>query len=162
MDGTLQWEEDTVINSHEDTTEKLFKIDFTENLSSVHFIKLSLSKGEQIISENFYWRGLEKGNYQALWELPDVSIGIHTRLKPAGEKWTLETRLSNTSNAPALMIRLMICGRASGERILPALYSDNYISLMPGESETIHMSVKKEDARGEKPEVRVTGFNLSE
>jgi hypothetical protein len=162
MDGTVQWEKDTVIDSNEDTTEKLFKLKFTENLSSVHFIKLSLMKGERMISENFYWRGQQEGNYQALNELPDVKIGAKTMLTSAGDKWTMETRLTNTTDIPALMIRLKITGKESGERILPALYSDNYVSLMPGDSRTINMSVRKEDARGEKPEVIISGFNLHE
>jgi hypothetical protein len=33
---------------------------------------------------------------------------------------------------------------------------------MPGESRTIKMSVRKEDARGEKPAVIISGFNLQE
>jgi len=59
-----------------------------------------------------------------------------------------------------LMIRLKVSGEESGERILPALYSDNYISLMPGESKSVRMSVKTEDSRGEKPMVEISGFNL--
>ena len=94
--------------------------------------------------------------------MPDAEIGASTRFASAGDEWMLETRLTNESDVPALMIRLMITGKPSGERILPAFYSDNYIHLMPGESRTIHMSIRKADARGEKPDVKISGFNLQE
>jgi len=160
MDGTVQWEKETTLDSNEDTTEKLFKLEFPESLTSVHFIKLTLTKGDRVISDNFYWRGLGAGNYQALNDLSTIEIESKTTAKRDGDKWTMETRLNNTTAHPALMIRLKITGAETGERILPALYNDNYISLMPGESKTITMSVKEEDTRGEKPVVEISGFNL--
>lgn len=160
MDGSVQWEKEVTLDSDEDSTEKLFKLEFPETLSSAHFIKLTLKKGDKLLSDNFYWRGLEDGNYQALNELPDVKLDTKTSVKKAGEKWVMETNLTNSTDTPALMIRLMVAGDKTGERILPALYTDNYIFLMPGESKTIKMSVKKEDSRGEKPVVKITGFNL--
>jgi hypothetical protein len=160
MDGSLLWEKDTTLDSREDTTTKIFKLEFPEGLSETHFIKLTLTKNQQLLSENFYWRGREEGNYQALNELPNVTLKCKTNLRKRGAEWLLETTLENNTRTPALMIRLMIVGEESKERILPALYSDNYISLLPGEMKTIQMTVKKEDSRGEKPKVIVSGFNL--
>ncbi len=160
MDGSVQWEKVKTFDSNEDTTEKMFKLEFPENLSATHFIKLVLKKGSEIISDNFYWRGLEDGNFQALNELPKVTIETKTTVKSEGDKWLMETELNNTSDQPVLMIRLKITGTKTGQRILPALYSDNFISLMPGELKTIKMSVKAEDSRGEKPKVEISGFNL--
>jgi hypothetical protein len=48
----------------------------------------------------------------------------------------------------------------NGDRILPAIYSDNYIALMPGEKRSIQTEVEDADARGEKPTIVVDGFNL--
>jgi hypothetical protein len=50
----------------------------------------------------------------------------------------------------------------SGDRILPALYSDNYVSLMPGERRSIGIEVEDADTRGESPRVTVDGFNVGE
>ena len=160
MDGSVQWEKTVDLDSKEDATDKVFKLEFVESLSSTHFVKLSLTKADKIISDNFYWRGLENGNYQALNELPKVEIESKTTILREGNKWIIETELNNTSDHPVLMIRLKVSGEESGERILPALYSDNYISLMPGESKSVRMSVKTEDSRGEKPMVEISGFNL--
>jgi hypothetical protein len=43
---------------------------------------------------------------------------------------------------------------------LPAYYNDNYFTLLPGESRAITMKVKEADTRGEKPSVKVQGFNV--
>ncbi|MBZ5545428.1 MAG: hypothetical protein LAO07_17410, partial [Acidobacteriia bacterium] len=42
------------------------------------------------------------------------------------------------------------------------LYSDNYVSLMPGERRTIRVGLENADTRGEKPSVVVEGFNVGE
>ena len=161
MDGSVQWEKEVTLESHEDTTVKPFKLEFPASLSAVHFVKLTLEWEGRIISENFYWRGLEEGNYQALKDLPGVRLNVISTAKRSGETWKLETLLQNNTEVPALMIRLNITGRGTGEQLLPALYSDNYISLLPGESRTITMQLKATDARGMRPEVQVSGFNLA-
>jgi hypothetical protein len=160
MDGSVQWEKKTIIDCSEDSTVRCFKLEFPKSLSSVHFLKLTLKENEEIISENFYWRGLEEGNYQALRDLPKVQLNNSTKVSKSGDEWILTTTLNNTSDQPVLMIRLKVVGDNSGERILPVLYSDNYISLMPGEKKHIIIKVKEMDTRGENPEVEISGFNV--
>lgn len=162
MDGSVKWEKEKVIDSNEDTTEILFKMEYPDSLSSVYFIKLSLKDGDQIISENFYWRGIEDGNYQALNDLPVADLKSTTSVKKAGDNWILTTKLKNTSEHPLLMVRLKVIGEDEKERILPVFYSDNYISLMPGEEKIITMELENADTRGEKPIVEISGFNVKD
>jgi hypothetical protein len=70
------------------------------------------------------------------------------------------TELQNASPYPALMTRLKVVRETSGDRILPAFYSDNYIALMPGEHRTIKTELNHADTRGEKPRMVVDGFNV--
>jgi hypothetical protein len=49
----------------------------------------------------------------------------------------------------------------SGDPILPVLYDDNYIALMPGERRTIHVNLENADTRGERPRIVVQGYNLA-
>lgn len=161
-DGSVQWEKDTLVNSNEDSTVKCFRLEFPETLSDVHFIKLILSENDRILSENFYWRGLEEGNLRALKNLPKVSLTTKTKSQKDGDQWKLTTTLVNESETPCLMVRLKVTGNKSGERILPVFFSDNYISLMPGQTRTITMTLKNQDTRGEKPCVALSGFNYDE
>ena len=58
------------VDSKEDTTNKCMKLDFPASVSSAHFVKLTLTENGKIVSDNFYLRGVEEGNYQALREMP--------------------------------------------------------------------------------------------
>lgn len=160
MDGTVQWEKEKSLNINEDFTLKCFNLEFPETLSSAHFVKLTLTENGKIVSDNFYWRGLEDGNYKALNQLPKVVLNNKTILKKSGDDWMLTTTLKNETNTPALMIRLKVIGSNSEERILPVFYSDNYFSLMPKEEKNITMRFSNKDTRGDKPKVDVSGFNL--
>ena len=60
------------------------------------------------------------------------------------------------------MVRLKAVREKSGDRILPAIYSDNYVSLMPGEQRTIVTEFEHADTRGESPRIAMEGFNLGE
>jgi hypothetical protein len=159
MDGSVQWEQTTSVDSSEDSTVACIKMEYPAGLSPVHFLKLKLKRGVDVVSENFYWRGLQEGDYRALRDLPKVSLDAPTSVEREGDHWRLTTELYNSSKTPALMIRLKAVRERSGDRILPALYSDNYISLMPGERRTIRTEVQHADTRGEPPGIVVTGFN---
>ena len=58
------------------------------------------------------------------------------------------------------MVRVKAVRDKSGDRILPALYNDNYFALMPGERRTIITEVAQVDTRGESPRAVVEGFNV--
>jgi hypothetical protein len=58
------------------------------------------------------------------------------------------------------MTRLKVVRATSGDRILPAIYSDNYVTLLPGERRTIQTEVRDADTRGERPRMVVGGFNV--
>ncbi len=160
MDGSVKWNKAIIIASRENSTVTCFRLEFPESISDVHFIKLSLAEGEQLLSENFYWRGKDEGNYQALNKLPLVHLEMSTRTRRSGGNRNIIATLANTSSQPALMVRLKVVGRNSGERILPVFYSDNYFFLMPGEEKVITMKLKDADTRGEKPAVEISGFNV--
>ena len=44
---------------------------------------------------------------------------------------------------------------------MPALYTDNYIALMPGERKSIAVELENSDTRGESQRISVIGFNLT-
>jgi len=160
MDGSVQWTKELKLGSNEDTTQKCFMLEFSQKLSATHFIKLSLMENSKVVSDNFYWRGTEEGNYQVLNQLTKVSLKSSTNAKKVNKEWSMTTTLKNDSATPALMIRLKVIGAKSGERILPVFYSDNYVSLMPGEEKVIIMKFYDVDTRGEQPMVETSGFNL--
>jgi beta-galactosidase/beta-glucuronidase len=160
LDGTVQWEKSATVDSAEDSTVAPIKMEYPSTLSAVHFLRLTLTRGADVMSQNFYWRGTEEGNYRALRDLAKVDLTTATTVKRDGDRWLLTTRLENPTKTPALMVHVKVIREKSGDRILPALYSDNYIALMPGEQRVIATEVAQADTRGEAPRVVVDGFNV--
>ena len=68
--------------------------------------------------------------------------------------------MKNPSVHPVLMVKLTVVREMHGDRILPAIYSDNYFTLLPGEQRTIHTELNHADTRGQKPRMLVRGFNV--
>ncbi len=161
IDGSVQWEKSVPVDSMEDSVAAPITMEYPAGLSPVHFIRLKLMRNGTVVSENFYWRGTEEDNYQALRTLPKVKVEEVTRAEKQGSRWILNTDLTNTSKQPALMVRLKAVRSKSGDRILPALYSDNYVSLMPGERKTIQTRLEDADTLDEIPRIAVEGFNVS-
>ena len=161
MDGSIAWEQQATLNSNEDTTERCFKLEFPAEVSSAHFVKLWLYDGENIVSDNFYIRGTEEGNYQAIRQMPKVSLEKQVEIaKSDNDEWSGSITIKNPSDTPALMVRINVIGAEDGDQILPMFYSDNYFSLLPGEEKVVSLNWKDVDTRGNKAEVVVTGYNV--
>jgi len=97
---------------------------------------------------------------KAIRTMPKATVVATTTVARRGSLWVLTTELHNTSKAPALMLRVKAVREKSGDRILPALYSDNYVALMPGEKRTIATQLEDADTRAEHPRIALEGFNL--
>ena len=117
-------------------------------------------RGTDAVSTNFYLRGIKEGDYRSIRTLSKAQVKARTNAVREADRWILTTELNNASAAPALMTRLKAVRERSGDRILPAIYSDNYVSLMPGEHKIITTELKHADTRGEKPRIVVGGFNV--
>jgi hypothetical protein len=162
LDGSVAWQKTATTDSTEDSVITPIRIEYPPSgLTAVHFIRLHLRRGGETVSENFYWRGLEDGNFRALRDLPQVTLEASTRVERQSSRWVLVTSLNNTGGQPALMVRIKAVREKSGDRILPALYSDNYIAVMPGEKRTIQTELEDADTRGERPRIVIDGFNLA-
>ena len=153
MDGAVRWEKTASVDSSEDSAALPIHVQYPNGLTPVHFIRLRLTRGGETVSENFYWRGLEEYNYRALRDLPKVKLEAVTLAERQGSRWLLTTTVRNPAKTPALMVKLKAVREKSGDRILPAIYSDNYIALMPGERRTVRTELEDADTCGEKPKI---------
>lgn len=161
MDGTVAWEQSAAVSSAEDTTERPFKLEFPASLTSAHFVKLWLTEGDKVVSDNFYIRGTEEGNYQAIRQMPKVELQSDVKIKRTADgEWHGNVEVKNSTSTPALMIRINVVGDKDGDQILPIFYSDNYFALLPNEQKTITFRLKDIDTRGNTPQVKITGYNV--
>jgi hypothetical protein len=106
--------------------------------SLVNFIRLLLTdENGTLLSDNFYWRSSRLNDYTALNTLPPVTLKVSSRLVRKGDRDVIEAVVVNPSRAVAFAIHVQAVKTSDGERILPALQSDDYFTLLRGETRTI-------------------------
>ena len=97
----------------------------------------------------------------ALDTLPDVELEGRIVRRDAGGKCLLDVTLSNPTRNVAVMAHLQLRNQRTNQRVLPVYYSENYVSLLPGESRTVTIEAASKDLGGSKPLVVVDGWNVS-
>jgi len=129
----------------------LIKLDKKEGV----FVSLKiLNEAQDVLSENLYWLPGKDGRYSGLQKIKTVVPIIEATEKRKGQ---IAVTLSNAKDNPvAFFNRIALVDAVSGKRILPAFYSDNYISVLPGESKTITVDY----SGSQKTAVEVYGWNV--
>ena len=150
MEAVLQKE--TVININEDAVANdVLKIDIpTEKLSPVHFIKLEVyDQDGNPVSDNFYWRSKDEykgpwtvggplhGGFESLSELPKTKLDYKVKTKKENDRTVYSVNITNRTDKLAFFNRLKLVNPKDGSLVSPAFYSDNYFSLLPGESKDV-------------------------
>lgn len=108
----------------------------------VIIVKLMLKDGGgQVLSQNVYWPSATPEAQQGLNQLASVALGVKVSHHHEGSNQKLNITLTNNAAVPVLSSKLTLTTGA-GERVLPVYYSDNYVSLMPGESRTLTASFR--------------------
>jgi len=136
-----------------------FTLNFADEPKGVHFIALELRDAAgNLLSDNFYWRNGEKElDYTAINALPQGNVGV--TVEPAdGGKATI--RLKNNGTTVAFANRLRLLDAETGERLLPVLMSDNYVTLLPGAEKAI--DVDYSDFAGRKADVMMKQYGCPE
>ena len=122
------------------------------------FVELRLkdSKGAEV-SRNFYWLGAQSSSYRKLNDLPPTPINLSASTTSSAGETTVTVVLSNHGTSASLANKLTLLDR-EGKSILPAYFSDNYVSLLPGESQTVTVHFRE---RAGKSRVRLAlrGWN---
>ena len=155
ISGKEVWNKSVSLDIDEDDTKHCFNLEVPAEVSNTYFIRLYLHSADgKLISENFYWQGKEEGNFQEVHKIPQTKVDV----KVSGKNGHYTATITNNSDIPALMLRVKAIDSKTEDLILPVWYSDNYISLMAGESRSITIRHRSEDCRG-KAIIKVEGFN---
>jgi hypothetical protein len=122
-------------------------------------VKLELrNSAGQLVSDNLYWLGAASASYRQLTRLPAATLTASATWMRAGNTGHIHVQLVNEGNAAALENKLTLVNARDKLRILPAYYSDNYVSLLPGERREIDIEYPAA-AKGE-PQLNLRGWNL--
>ena len=126
------------------------------------FVRLNLMSAQgRMISSSFYWLAGREEDMRKLNTLPQAQIGTKITSGTDGEEKLITAVLTNQGKQAAIALKLTLQEGQGGERILPAYYSDNYVSLLPGESRTVTVHYPATAATGN-PALGLRGYNLEQ
>ena len=114
-----------------------------------------------VISDNLYWLAANDTAYRAMNDLPKTKLDGSASAKRDGGEIEVMLRLTNPGRAPVLAVKATLQNVKTGERILPAYLSDNYVSLLPGESRTITVRYPATAGAGA-AKIGLRGWNVAE
>ncbi len=158
LDGRVMCSRETDLDVPADTT--LVPFTLADPGLDVYFVRLTLIENGRAVDMNTYAESRSADGWKQLAALPQVALETSQQTATDGDRHTVTVTLRNPTFTPALMIRLNLLGD-DGEQILPAVYSDNYFHLMPGEEQTVTVSYSDADGRGCTPHVAVSGQNVA-
>lgn len=179
INGAKQWSKTAQVDVPPDGVVRAFTIPALANLSKTYFLSLALEKKDgTALSRNFYWLSTVDdvldwtrrqwyitptkvhGDFTELTNLPPVTLDVRTSFDRDGDDSRAVVTLTNPGHTPAFFVRLRVLQSPGGAQILPSMWTDNYVSLLPGEARTLTARWSPEDAPGARPTVAVDGWNV--
>lgn len=125
----------------------------------VQFMKLEMVQGEKVLATNFYWIENNSGNCLDLNDLPETNVKMKVSQKKQGDTQVLSVELKNTANHWSLLNKIKLKDKTTGESILPVFFDDDYVSLMPGETRMISLTVDTTNLKDKQPSLHLEGWN---
>lgn len=150
----------------------LLKLDFGKATTPVQFIKLNLfDDSGQSVSSNFYWRsndvylgkktmtGPATAGFESLATMKKVNLQAKFSLVTAEKTHTITLDLKNTTGTIAFFTQLQLLDN-DDKPVRPSFYTDNFFSLLPGESKRITIETKSDAVTQDKVKIRIKGWNI--
>ena len=165
---------DTEVAVDADGVKTVATIPELPSISDTYFVRLELrdAKGKPV-STNFYWLSTRRPEFAwdkttyittpvtthpdltMLASLPKTSVEARATISHG----TVQVRLHNPSKQLAFQVGLAVRSKGGAE-ILPVLWEDNYISLLPGETREVEARFPQEvPEQGAK--LSVSGWNVA-
>ncbi len=176
IDGSEKYSRDTVIDVPPDSSMRVFFLPQPAGVTGAYFVDLRLVGSDgKAISSNFYWLSTQPdvladtstwymtpvksyADYTALRNMAPQDVHSHATFTRHGDSGEATVMLHNPGPGIVFFTRLQITGRG-GEEVLPVLWEDNYISLLPGQQRYITAKYRVRDLGGGAPKLVVSGWN---
>jgi len=179
LDGTQKFSKETALDAAADSTAKVFELPQIDGLSAAYFLDLRVTDASgKLVGSNFYWLSNKPetidwakstwyvtptasyADYTALAQLPKTKLNISSRTQKEGAESITRVTLENSSKNLAFFVRLKVNKGKGGEEILPVVWQDNYVSLLPGEKREITATYLTSELGTAKANVEIIGWNV--
>ncbi|MGA2856794.1 MAG: sugar-binding domain-containing protein [Candidatus Sulfotelmatobacter sp.] len=179
LDMTEKFSQQNTVDAPADSTNKIFTLPDIQDLSPTYFVMLRFEDAAgKLVGSNLYWLSTKPetldwakttwymtptesyADFTALSQLPKVKLKVSNRTEHRGEEAITHVTLENPSKNLAFFVRLKVNKGPKGEEILPVVWEDNYISLLPGEKRDVTATYRASELGTAKPAVEVGGWNV--
>ena len=189
LDMSPKFSKDATIDVRPDSTNRVFTLPAVSDLSKTYFVRLDLNDARgKNVSTNFYWLSTQPdvldwnrstwyvtptktfADLTALQGLPEVDVQATAQSEMNGDDGVTRITVENPSRGLAFFVHFKVVaesarfgfeeGGGGDDEVLPILWSDNYVSLLPGEKREITASYPKRRLRSGKPVVKIDGWNV--
>jgi exo-1,4-beta-D-glucosaminidase len=179
LDMSEKFSKQVSLDAAADSTNKILTLPDIDGLSPTYFLVLRLHDSSgKLVGSNFYWLSTkpetldwEKSNwyttptssyadYTALSQLPKVKLKVADHTEHKGEEAITHITLENPSKTLAFFVRLKVNQGKAGDEILPVIWQDNYLSLLPGEKREVTAIYRTREMGAAQPTVEVSGWNV--
>lgn len=167
------------ITAKENSSHKILDFPVFKNLSTTYFLDLKLkdNSGKQL-ADNFYWLSTKKdvcdyeksewfitpnrefADFKQIRKLEKVKISNSFDVEETNDAFEFTVTLKNSSNKLAFFIEMAAVNKKTGMTILPVFWSNNYVSLLPGEEKVFTAKVRKEGLVKDDIEFKLLGINI--
>ncbi|HJU07268.1 MAG TPA: glycoside hydrolase family 2 [Rhodanobacteraceae bacterium] len=180
LDGSVRYDKQfSGIDLAGNHTRELTKLSALSGLSPTYFVELNLASSDgRPVSRNVYWLSTQPdvldwkhsnwyltpvtryADFTALRSLSTASSEVHATTRRDGDDYvtTVALTVPKSSNIVALFQHLSIRQSDHGDLALPILWSDNDVTLWPGESLTVTARYKAKGTT--RPVLEVSGWNV--
>jgi exo-1,4-beta-D-glucosaminidase len=180
LDGSVRYDKHlTGLDLAGNRTSRLLTLPMPSGLSGTHFVELELASAHgQPVSRNVYWLSTQpdvldwaKSNWYltpvtqyadltALQSLPTATSAVRATLRREGDENVVAVTLMvpASSKAVALFQHVTLRRATHGEPVLPILWSDNDVTLWPGESLTLTARYAAQGIPA--PVIELSGWNV--
>ena len=122
------------------------------------------------MSDNFYWRSNDKyegsktltgptsSGFESLADLKEVALKVKSGVSKKEDWQVMELSIQNPSSSIAFFVQLQYIDQ-NGKPVRPSFYSDNFFSLLPGESKKVVVETALKNLP-EKGQFIVKGWNV--
>jgi exo-1,4-beta-D-glucosaminidase len=181
LDMSEKFSNESTVDVPADGVVKVTSVPAISDLSPSYFVALRiLDASGNVVGSNFYWLSTKPeaidwsrstwyttptsayADFTALAQLPKVKLKVTERSERKGENEITHVTLENPSKDLAFFVRLKVDKGKGGDEILPVLWQDNYISLLPGEKRETMATYRAAELGSTSPYVEVKGWNVTE
>ena len=170
-------------NIKTNTSKFIYKLPELHGINTVSFLDLRIfDKNNSEVDNSIYWLSYtpdvldyeaakklewpfhtpskEYADFTALDKLPKVKLDYDYTFKKEDQYGVIQLKVKNPSESIGFFIYIDAVDPATNQPILPVFWSDNYITLLPGEERSYGAKYFLTDASRDKPQLEIKGWNV--